>query len=115
MLSGDDQAEIWNVHDLEDIVGRLVLIGLTALEGESVVERYQVHGRVALVDPARGVQIMLVETGRPFWLPGERDAFEAAPIGDYRLSASGEIVRNPDLFTTWAVHVETQLAGRRAG
>ena len=114
MLSGDDEAQIWDVNVLQDMVGRMVLVGLTALEGQTVVERYQVHGRIALVDPARGVQVMLVETGRPFWLPGEREAFEVAPIGDYRLSASGEVVRNPDLFTTWAVHVDRQLAGRRA-
>jgi hypothetical protein len=114
MLTGDDEAEIWDVDTLSDMVGRMVLIGLTALDGQTVVERYQVHGRVANVDPARGVQIMLVETGRPFWLPGEREAFDAAPIGDYRLSATGEVVRNPDLFTTWAVHVDSHLAGRRA-
>lgn len=81
-------------------------MGLTIQdEATGEVSREQLHGRVAWVDPRKGIGLDLQgkRLGDSYVLPPDTRSFSRAPAGDYRLHGTGEIVTNPDFLTTWTV------------
>ena len=92
--------------------GLVVLIGLTHLHRDgSLDRREQFYGQIVSVDPVDGIELDLSgqDAGERYWLPPDLRAFERAPPGDYTLTSSGQVVRDPDLLTQWTV--ESPLVG----
>jgi hypothetical protein len=93
MLRGSDR--------LQYLVGRRLLVGVT-VRGQTgtVVSRLQFCGPVLDV----GDGVVVVDTGgEPALLPSDDLAYTPAPPGRYTLSATGEVVVDPDFITTWDV------------
>jgi hypothetical protein len=82
------------VDDLNDLLGKNLLVGLTYLRSDGgIARKSQVCGRVVSVDPL--VAIDRGDGSEPFTLPNEPQAFDLAEKGSYRLRDSGEIVDDP--------------------
>lgn len=89
-----------------DLVGKRVLVGITILDFRGNVRaREQVHGRIDVADPNRGILIELHGSGagKNYSLPPDLRSFEYAPPGEYRLRSTGEVVKDPDFLTTWII------------
>jgi hypothetical protein len=107
-MSGHDGSEWRPPFDLNAaraMIGKRLLIGLTVrAHDESLIERQQMHGRIFAVDHRGiGVQLTGARDGETYWLPPDMRSFQIAPKGEYRLRETGEVVRDPDLMTTWIV------------
>lgn len=85
-----------------DIVGKTLLIGLTFYSAEDeIIERRQLWGTVT---EANKFHIQVKQNnGEIFSLPSDLSAIEKAPLGEYRLHSTGEVVVNPDFLTTWSI------------
>lgn len=83
------------------MVGKRVLVGKTYVSGEDVVEQVQFHGLIETADEREGFGVRRADTGELEWLPPDLRAFRRAEPGDYTLRATGEVVSDPDLISTW--------------
>jgi hypothetical protein len=95
--------------DLDELVGKTILLGLTFADADgNVLERVQRHGVVEIADSERGIATRLVAPGQPwdgelYWLPPDlRSVSEAAP-GAYRLRSTGETIVDPDFTASWEI------------
>src|SRR5580658_7856370 len=89
--------------DPEAFVGKTIIIGITKLDAEGdLVEQVQWHGKIERVTD-QNISIRL-SNGEMFNLPPVLRSLHDAPLGEYRFRSTGEIVKNPDLMTTWTVH-----------
>jgi hypothetical protein len=89
-----------------ELVGKSLLVGLTKQDPRgNVLERVQVHGRIASADPQRGLTLALegARAGDTYALPPDLRSLKPAPPGEYRLRATSEIVRDPDYLATWVI------------
>jgi hypothetical protein len=89
-----------------DWIGAVVVVGLTYVDaGGELIRQEQLHGLIVSLDPENGIELDLSgqRMGERYWLPPELGAFEVARPGEYRLRSTGEIVRDPDLLSTWTV------------
>jgi hypothetical protein len=87
-------------------VGKHVIIGLSWLDGEGdLLERRQMHGTIVRVSEGEGIVVELSGSREEYKLPPDTSAFEDAPPGEYEFTSTGEIVVDPDLLTTWTVHL----------
>lgn len=100
----DDSNPAWDDERARGLVGRHILIGITSLTADDeIIEQRQMHGDIEQIDEKRGIGVRLAD-GEMYWLPPDLAAITSAPPGEYRLRATGEVVVNPDLMTTWTVH-----------
>jgi hypothetical protein len=84
-------------------LGKRVLLGVTVLSaGGEVIERRQLSGRLKTAHPTDGLELSL-DDGSSYWLPPDLRSFEEAPLGEYRLRSTGQVVLNPDYTCTWTV------------
>lgn len=89
---------------LAGLVGQRLIVGITRVNaGAERVEQYQITGLIVAATAHDGVEIEQDENAGLFHLPADPDAFEAAEPGHYRLRASGRVVVDPDLVTSWTV------------
>lgn len=90
----------------EDLLGKLVLVGLTKLDrAENVISQEQLHGVVTAVDST--IHLRLPD-GTDYTLPPDPAAFSPAVPGEYRLPNTGYVVVNPDFTATWTIHYDAQ-------
>lgn len=83
-------------------IGKHLLVGVTYLDhNEQLLEQKQFHGDIVRINDHEGIVIKLRGSGDEFKLPPDINSLKPAPEGDYRLRATGEVVVNPDLMTTW--------------
>ena len=94
----------WDARRAASLDGALVLVGIT-VEAPEGTRLSQFYGPVIEVDAVNGVTLRLEGTrsGEIYRLPPHLDAFAPAPPGEYRLRATGEVVRDPDFTTQWTV------------
>jgi hypothetical protein len=94
----------WDQRRAEDMIGAVVVIGMTYEEAEGP-RLEQFHGTVMAADEHDGVVLRLEgeRAGEIFTLPPDLDAFSPAREGSYRLRGSGEVIEDPDFTTTWNV------------
>lgn len=87
--------------------GKYVLIGITYLDVHGEVSRLdQMHGVIESADAHAGFTVALkgARTGETYKLPPDPRGFQPAPPGEYRLHESGELIVDPDLFSTWTLY-----------
>ena len=105
-MSDQPDGPSWNETIAERLLGKLLLVGLTIeTPGQDETEMQQFYGRVLAADPERGIQLELggEHAGRTSWLPPDTSTVRPAPRGEYRLRASGEVVKNPDYTCVWVL------------
>lgn len=90
---------------LENILGKVMLIGITCYNPDNkIVDQKQIWGKVEFAN-SDGICVRL-STGELFKLPPDlRSTVEAQP-GEYRLRSTGEVVKDPDLITTWNIRLK---------
>ncbi len=96
--------DVWNEELVAELPGKLVLVGITRLNPDGSLERHeQFFGYVLEAVQRRGIQLRLEgsNAGKEYWLPPDTRAFHAAPLGQYRLKSTGEVVNDPDYTCTW--------------
>ena len=89
----------------ESIIGKRVLIGAGWVDAnDEVVERKQLFGTIQFVnDEAIGVKLV---DGSTFELPPYVNALQPAEKGEYSLSGTSEVVRDPDYLAIWTFRKE---------
>jgi hypothetical protein len=89
------------LEDLNEMIGRRVLVGITYLDAQGeVVDQDEFAGIVQAVDP-----LVSLDRGADelFTLPPEPDAFDRGQPGEYKLRSTGETIVDPDYVSTWTV------------
>lgn len=85
-----------------DLLGKVILVGITYYTHDKrLIEQKQYHGTVIQADE-KGIVIRKAN-GEEEKLPPDLRSTKPAPPGEYRERSTGEIVVNPDFFTTWNV------------
>jgi hypothetical protein len=90
----------------KDVVGKLILIGLTYFDQNGqVTEQKQLYGKITAANKSKiSVRLQGVHKGEIFRLPPDTQALKEAQPGEYRLHATGDIVINPDLIVTYEIN-----------
>jgi hypothetical protein len=89
--------------DPASLLGKYVLIGITRIAADdTLLEKGQHHGRIALVDPDEGIKVVLSD-GEVLTLPPDLDSFHPAKPGVYVLRSTGEEIVDPDFTTAWTI------------
>ncbi len=97
--------------DQTRLVGKYVLIGLTTLDDECVVDQKQIHGYVSRFDEREGIAIKIAHSGKECVFPPDLSSLKLARPGEYRLKTTGEVVIDPDLIATWYV-IQNTVTGQ---
>ena len=88
-----------------ELVGKTIMVGIRKFEsGNSeaikLIEQYQKVGEVTRVNLSEGVVIKLNDDSE-MRLPPDISMIQSAPLGEYTLQSSGEVICNPDLMTMY--------------
>lgn len=100
-------SEQWDDEVAASLVGKTVLVGLTyCSHDDEVLRREQLHGFVKSADRKAGIELELdgERVGERYGLPPMTHVFERARLGEYRLSATGEVVHDPDFLATYVIY-----------
>jgi len=81
----------------ETFVGKRLLVGIRWTSKDEVVREEQFHGLILEADQ-EGLVVERADTGSRVVLPPQ---LRVAASGEYRLRATGEIIRDPDYLATW--------------
>jgi hypothetical protein len=97
----------WNQDEADLLLGQYVVVGITYLapDGVTVTSQVQCHGRITKADE-KGITVACEGTtwrGQTTTLPPDLRAFYPATPGEYRLRSTGEVVKDPDLVTSWTL------------
>ena len=101
---GEDEQPEWDQTIADDMIGAVVLIGITYIHPEADTQE-QMYGVIDSVDEIDGFGIILsgAREGETYRLPPDLKSFERAPPGDYRLRSTGETVTDPEYISQWTV------------
>lgn len=102
----DDDGPLWDPKLAVELVGKRVLVGITDLAPDgSVLGRREFCGQAVRADWRTGIALRLegARAGEEVLLPPDTRAFHPVGPGEYRLRQTGEVVRDPDFFTTWSL------------
>lgn len=85
-----------------DLVGKTLLIGLTYYTVDNeFIEQNQLWG---IVIESNNTRILVqLNNGETYALPPDLSSTHIAPLGEYRLHSTGEVIVNPDYLTTWNI------------
>ena len=88
--------------DVEDYIGKTILIGLTHCEANgTVLGQEQMFGTITEFSES-GIGVKQ-DDGSMYYLPPDVNALHFAKKGEYRLRATGKIVKDPDYICTYTV------------
>ena len=96
----------WDDAVAQDLLGSLVIVGITYVDPEGVPESQgQYFGLVTVADKTLGIVIEChgVWAGETCGLPPETAAFQKAAPGSYRLRSTGEEVVDPAYLSSWTI------------
>ena len=95
----------------ESVVGKRVIVGLTFQdEDEKLLGNVQYHVRVLRINQTDGLVVERLDGGGVFNLPPTLELLEEVTPGEYRLNATGELVRDPDYALVLTVTVPAAAA-----
>jgi hypothetical protein len=106
MSDNIDERPVWDETIAEDVVGKVVLVGLTYLEADGgLIEQQQFFGTVVSADSRKGILLSLKghRAGERYNLPPDTRALEIASAGEYRLRGTGEVVIDPDFTVMFSI------------
>ena len=90
-----------------ELEGRTVLVGITRLANDGGSEQEQFVGTATIDDRETYALVQLkCDDGEIRDFPFDARSLQRAPVGEYRLRSTGQIVRNPDFLMTWTVTKE---------
>ncbi len=101
--ASDNETNNRSIIDRTQLVGKYLLVGLTTLNDECVVDQKQIHGYISRFDESEGIVIKLAHSEKEYAFPPDLSALKTAHPGKYHLKTTGEIVVDPDLTATWYV------------
>jgi hypothetical protein len=108
-VSGDnDHREVWDDNLAQQILGKVVLVGLTYLGADGAVsDQQQFFGTAVSADQRKGILLTLsgLRSGERFNLPPDTRGIDAAAPGEYRLRTTGDVVVNPDYTAVFSITV----------
>ena len=104
----------WDAKRAKWLVGKQVLVGVVhvAADGKTVVNKEQFHGFIMTAVEGKGITVACLSgphEGETVTLPPVTKPYLDAKPGKYKLSATGDVVENPDVTVSWTV---TQQAAR---
>jgi len=95
----------------DSVIGKRVIVGLTFQdEDEKLLGNVQYHIRVLRINHTNGLVVERLDGGGVFNLPPSLDLLEEIAPGEYRLTGTGEIVRDPDYALVLTVTVPPAAA-----
>lgn len=106
MAEYDDGRPGWDEEVALDLMGSLVLVGITRLtHDEKFIRQEQFFGRVIVANERDGICLKLegARDGERYWLPPTTERYERAKPGLYTLRSTSEEVRDPDYLITWVL------------
>jgi hypothetical protein len=106
MAEHDDGRPPWDEDVALDLMGALVLVGMTRLaHDETFLHQEQFYGRVVAANERDGICLKLegARDGEHYWMPPTTEPYKRAEPGQYELRSTGEVVRNPDYLSTWVL------------
>ena len=106
MAERDDSRPKWDEEVALDLMGSLILVGITHLaHDEQFIRQEQLFGRVIVANERDGICLKLegAREGEHCWLPPTTENYERARPGVYTLRTTGEDVHDPDFLTTWVM------------
>ncbi len=84
----------------EELIGKMLLVGITYYTHENeFIEQKQFYGTVT--EANESVIRIRQKDGTEFSLPPDLSSTKRAPLGEYKLRSTGEVVTNPDFLATW--------------
>lgn len=86
-------------------IGKYILLGLTYQDHEGKeLRREQIHGEITSASRS-GIEIALrgVHEGHTWIMPPDFEGIFPADPGNYRLHSTNEVIRDPDLISTWTI------------
>lgn len=87
------------------MIGKVVLVGVTRRDrAEKIVGIEQYFGKVLRINLHEGLVISRGDTGEEMSLPPLLERYEEAKKGEYRLKATGLVVKDPDYLATWTLY-----------
>lgn len=98
----------------EEIIGCIVLIGVTMLDHEGkLVRQWQFYGEVLKADAVEGITVLLhgLRSGETYVLPPSTSAFVPAERGCYTLRTTREEVHDPDYLVHLTMRQRQQQGG----
>jgi hypothetical protein len=105
-MSGDiDSRAVWDDELAHNVLGKMILVGLTYLSvNGKVIEQQQFYGTVLSAHPRKGILLSLGgQRSGHYNLPPDTRSIEAASPGEYRLRATGEILVDPDYTVMFTI------------
>lgn len=86
----------------KSIIGKKILVGITYMDKKgNVIKMAQYVGKIIEADESKGIVIEEYNSKEILAVPPQLSAIKVAEPGEYKLKSTGEIVKNPDLLTTW--------------
>jgi hypothetical protein len=97
----------WDQSEADWLIRKTTLVGITRLasDGTTIKSQWQYHAKIVRADRSAGIVIECegVWSGKTMTLPPMTGAFHPANSGEYRLRSTGEIIKDPDVLTTWSI------------
>src|SRR5262249_35634473 len=106
MAEHDDGRPPWDEDAALDMIGAMVLVGMTRVSHEGrLIRREQFYGRVVSANEQDGICLKLEgqRDGEYYWMPPTTEPYERARPGTYELATTGETVKDPDYLSTWTL------------
>jgi GNAT superfamily N-acetyltransferase len=107
---------VWDETIAKDVVGKVLLVGLTYLEANGeLIEQQQFFGTVVSADSRKGILLSLEgrRAGEQYNLPPDTRGIEIASRGEHRLRATGEVVIDPDYTVMFSIAKKDESNGGR--
>ena len=97
----DKQEQIQDIT-FENIIGKVILIGITKMKHNEVVELIQYHGTIVFARENDKICIKQ-DDGTLRSIPPLLTNITNAKPGEYREKSTGKIITNPDFISTWII------------
>jgi hypothetical protein len=95
----------------DGFTGKRIVVGLTFQDRrDGLVGHGQYHGRIARIDREEGIVVERLDGGGLFNLPPDTRLIRPATLREYRLTSTGEVVRDPDFELVMTITVPDSVA-----